>query len=168
VEYGDRLAAVAVIDSPLNDQPPEEARLSERRRPTRVYPTVGEAVGRFRTLPPQDVLLPAVTEHVARESLRAVEGGWTWKFDPFMHGRRLLLRDLLPDLRCPVALFRCEHGLVSPQMAEEMAGLVQGPMPVVDLPDAGHHPMLDQPLALVTALRTLLAFWPAERGRTEP
>jgi pimeloyl-ACP methyl ester carboxylesterase len=79
-------------------------------------------------------------------------------------GRRLLLRDLLPDLRCPVALFRCENGLVSPEMAAEMADLVEGPMPVVDLPDAGHHPMLDQPLALVTALRTLLAFWPSPPG----
>jgi pimeloyl-ACP methyl ester carboxylesterase len=42
-------------------------------------------------------------------------------------------------------------------MAEEMAGLVRGGMPVVELPDAGHHPMLDQPLALVAVLRTLLA-----------
>jgi pimeloyl-ACP methyl ester carboxylesterase len=38
---------------------------------------------------------------------------------------------------------------------------VPGRLPVVDLPDTGHHPMLDQPLALVTGLRTLLAFWPA-------
>jgi pimeloyl-ACP methyl ester carboxylesterase len=29
----------------------------------------------------------------------------------------------------------------------------------VDVPDAGHHIMLDQPLALVTALRTVLAAW---------
>jgi pimeloyl-ACP methyl ester carboxylesterase len=98
---------------------------------------------------------------VARESLHQVEGGWTWKFDPTFFGRRLLLRELLPQLTCPVALFRCEHGLVSPEKAAEMAGLVPHHLPVVDLPDAGHHPMLDQPLALVTGLRTLLALWPA-------
>ena len=97
---------------------------------------------------------------MARESLRPVEGGWTWKFDPSFFGNRLLLRELLPQLTCPVALFRCEHGLVSPEMASEMAGLVPGRLHVVDLPDAGHHPMLDQPLALVTGLRTLLAVWP--------
>jgi pimeloyl-ACP methyl ester carboxylesterase len=161
VDHADVVSAVAYIDSPLNDQPPEESRLAERRRPTRVYPTREEAVARFRTLPPQDVLLPYVREHVARESLRAVEGGWTWKFDPNFFGRRLLLRDLLPQLATPVALFRCEHGLVSPGMAEEMGQLVHGTLPVVDLPDAGHHPMLDQPLSLVTGLRTLLALWPA-------
>ena len=160
VEHGDAVSAVAYIDSPLNDQPPEESRLRERQRPRRVYPTIEEAMARFRTLPAQDVLLPYVREHVARGSLRQVEGGWTWKFDPTFFGRRLLLRDLLPQLACPVALFRCEHGLVSPEMAAEMTRLVPHRLPVVDLPDAGHHPMLDQPLALVTGLRTLLAFWP--------
>jgi pimeloyl-ACP methyl ester carboxylesterase len=164
VEHGDAVSAVAYIDSPLNDQPPEESRLAERRRPRKVYPTLEEALGRFRTLPPQDVVLPYVGRHVARESLRPVEGGWTWKFDPTFFGRRLLLRELLPQLACPVALFRCEQGLVSPEMAAEMARLTPEPLPVVDLPDAGHHPMLDQPLALVTGLRTLLALWPAATG----
>jgi pimeloyl-ACP methyl ester carboxylesterase len=161
VEHGDAVSAVAYIDSPLNDQPPEESRLAERRRPRRVYPTLDEALGRFRTLPPQDVVLPYIGRHVARESLLEVEGGWTWKFDPTFFGRRLLLREMLPQLACPVALFRCEHGLVSPEKAAEMAALVPHHLPVVDLPDAGHHPMLDQPLALVTGLRTLLALWPA-------
>ena len=155
------VSAVVVIDSPLNDQPPDEARLRERRRPHRVYATEAEALARFRTLPPQDVVLPYVRDHVARGSLRPVEGGWTWKFDPDFFGTRLRLRDLLPELSCPATLFRCEHGLVSPQMATEMADLVPAGLPVVDLPDAGHHPMLDQPLALVTGLRTLLATWPA-------
>jgi pimeloyl-ACP methyl ester carboxylesterase len=161
VEHGDDVSAVAFIDSPLNDQPPEESRLAERRRPRKVHPTAEEAVAHFRTLPPQDVVLPYVRAHVARESVHAVEGGWTWKFDPSFFGRRLLLRDLLPSVACPVALFRCEHGLVSEAMAAEMQRLVPGRLPVVDLPDTGHHPMLDQPLALVTGLRTLLAFWPA-------
>jgi pimeloyl-ACP methyl ester carboxylesterase len=50
-------------------------------------------------------------------------------------------------------------------MAAEMSRLVPGGMPVIDLPDAGHHPMLDQPLALVAALRTLLAVWPPASPR---
>jgi pimeloyl-ACP methyl ester carboxylesterase len=161
VQHGAAVRAVAVLDSPLNDQPPEEARLAKRSRPTRVYASFEEAVARFGTLPEQDVLLPYVREHIARQSLREVEGGWTWKFDPSFFGRRLLLRDLLPQLTCPVALFRSEHGLVTPAMAEEMARLVAGALPVVDIPDAGHHPMLDQPLALVAGLRTLLALWPS-------
>ena len=157
VEHPADVSGVVVIDSPLNDQPPDEERLRERRRPHRVYPTVEEAAARFRTLPPQEVLLPFVREHVARGSLRPVEDGWTWAFDPDFFGTRLRLRDLLPGVRVPITLLRCEHGLVSADMAAAMAGLVEGDLPVVELPDAGHHPMLDQPLALVAALRTVLA-----------
>jgi pimeloyl-ACP methyl ester carboxylesterase len=164
VEHADAVSSVVVIDSPLNDRPPDEERLRERRRPHRVYPTVEEAVSRFRTLPPQDVVLPYVREHVARGSLRPVEGGWIWAFDPGFFGARLRLRDLLPHLGCPAVLVRCEHGLVTPDMAVEMTRLTPGTLPVIDLPDTGHHPMLDQPLALVAALRTLLACWQPSGG----
>ncbi|WP_448639272.1 alpha/beta fold hydrolase [Geodermatophilus sp. URMC 63] len=154
------VSAVAVVDSPLVARPPEEERLRERRRPSRSYATAEEAVARFRTVPHQDVLLPYVREHVARNSLRRVEDGWSWKFDPQLWGRPPALTELLPRLTCPAALFRCEKGLVGRRMAAEMAGLVAGGLPVVELPDAGHHPVFDQPLALVTGIRTLLAFWP--------
>jgi pimeloyl-ACP methyl ester carboxylesterase len=70
---------------------------------------------------------------------------------------------LLATLSCPGALFRSEHGLVTPEMADEMAQIAREQFAVVDVPAAGHHPMLDQPLALVTGLRTLFTFWPAPR-----
>ncbi len=158
--FADLISAVAVLDSPLNDQPPEEETLRQRQRPTRIYPTAEDAWQRFATIPSQDVVLPYVRDHVVRESVRQVEGGWTWKFDPVFFGHRTLLRDLLPDLRCPAALFRCEYGLVTEEMVTNMEKLVSEDFAVVDVPASGHHPMLDQPLALVTALRTLLTFWP--------
>jgi pimeloyl-ACP methyl ester carboxylesterase len=163
-EHGDDVAGVVVIDSPLDRQPPEEQTLREQPRVHRVHADPEAAVARFRTLPPQEVYLPYVREHVARGSLRAVEGGWTWKFDPGFYGTRPLVRGLLPRLAAPAALFRCPNGLVTPAMAAEMAALVPGGMPVVGLPEAGHHPMLDQPLALVAGVRTLLAVWPPARA----
>jgi pimeloyl-ACP methyl ester carboxylesterase len=163
-DHGEQVAGVVIIDSPLNDQPPEEAALQQRRRPTRVYTSIEEAVQRFTTIPRQQVLLPYVADHIARQSLRPVEGGWTWKFDPTLFGQRRLMRDLLPELRCRGAVFRAEFGLVSAAMAAEMQGLLQVPVPVIELPDAGHHPMLDQPLPLVAALRTLLTSWAADQG----
>ena len=160
VEHPDAVSAVAVIDSPIDRQPPEDEKLRDRQRPHRPYASADEAVARFRTVPAQDVLLPYVLDHVARESLRHDSDGWRWKFDPKFWGTRPLLTQLLPQLRTPVALFRCEQGLVSRAMATEMAALVAGRLPVVDIPDAGHHPMLDRPLSLVTGVRTLLAVWP--------
>lgn len=162
VEHPDTVAAVAVIDSPIDRQPPEDEKLRNRQRPHRPYANADEAVARFRTVPAQDVLLPYVRDHVARGSLRHDSDGWRWKFDPRFWGTRPLLTQLLPQLQTPVALFRCEKGLVSRAMATEMAALVAGRLPVVDVPDAGHHPMLDRPLSLVTGVRTLLAVWPAD------
>lgn len=160
VEHGDHVDGIAIIDSPLNDQPPEEDGLRRRRqRRTRVYPTREEMIDRFRTMPEQDVVLPYVRRHIAEQSVRATEDGWTWKFDPLMFGRRRLLREMLPQLRCRAAFIRTEFGLVPPSMAAEIDALLGHRVPLVELPDAGHHPMLDQPLPLVTALRMLLMQW---------
>lgn len=162
VEHPEQLANAVIIDSPLNDEPPEERRLRHRRRAPKIYPDRAAMLERFTTMPPQDVLLPYVREHIAAESIRPVRDGWTWKFDPSMFGQRIPLRSLLPQLRCPVAFVRSEFGLVPPTMAEEIDRLLDHRAPIVELPATGHHPMLDQPLALVTVLRALLASW--QRG----
>jgi pimeloyl-ACP methyl ester carboxylesterase len=159
VTHGDQLDGIAIIDSPLMDPPPEEEAMRRRKRAMRVYPSRAEIVRRFTTLPPQAVVLPYVKEHIAEESVRPVEGGWTWKFDPGLFAERAPLRDLLPALRCRAAFIRSEFGLVPPSMAGTIDGLLGHSTPIVELPDAGHHPMLDQPLPLVTALRMLLQQW---------
>jgi pimeloyl-ACP methyl ester carboxylesterase len=42
-----------------------------------------------------------------------------------------------------------------------MSEMVPGEMPVIELPEAGHHAMMDQPLALAASLRALLAVFPS-------
>jgi pimeloyl-ACP methyl ester carboxylesterase len=173
---GDELDGIAIIDSPLMEPPPEEEAMRRRARGSRVYPTRAEILSRFRTLPPQDVYLPYVMEHVAGQSIRPVEGGWSWKFDPGLFAERAPLRDLLPELRTRAAYIRAEFGLVPPEMAGTIDELLGHRAPIVELPDAGHHPMLDQPLPLVTALRMLVQQWalgdgpqaPGKHGRNLP
>src|SRR5690606_21320059 len=114
--HGDRLDGVVIIDSPIRDLSPEEiemrAKLVADARPPKVYSSVEDAVARFRLVPPQDEAEPFVLEHIARGSLGAVDGGWSWKFDNLRMGRegRRSLDAMSP--RCPVAYFRCEHGIV--------------------------------------------------------
>lgn len=162
-------AGLVIIDSPLFDEPPEEVIIRQLNRRSRVHPTKEEIVGRFRTEPVQDLLLPYVARHVAEESVRQTDAGWVWKFDPEMFrkrhesGDRVQLRKLLPDVAIPAVYIRCELGMVSPEMAAEIAGLFGRPAHVVELADAGHHPMMDQPLPLVATLRTVLALWDRER-----
>ena len=54
--------------------------------------------------------------------------------------------------------------MVDERMAADIVASSAVPLPVIELPDAGHHPMLDQPLPLVAALRAVLATWPGPDG----
>ena len=66
----------------------------------------------------------------------------------------------LQALRCRAALiFGQSSALVSRDTADFMAELMGPQAPIIEIPQAQHHLLLDQPLAFVAALRTLLASW---------
>ncbi|MGA3153231.1 MAG: alpha/beta hydrolase [Streptosporangiaceae bacterium] len=158
--YGANVAGAVVIDSPVRDVAPEERAAREQRAfgPLRVYATREDAIARFHPIPDQPTL-PYVREHVAATSIRAVPGGWSWKFDPRIFARHHLTPHWLTRLDCRVALFRAEHGILSPQMSAIMYDRLGRVAPEIEIPAAGHHVMLDQPIALVTGIRTLLSDW---------
>ncbi|HUA42899.1 MAG TPA: alpha/beta hydrolase [Streptosporangiaceae bacterium] len=158
--YGTELAGIVVIDSPVQDLTPEQQAAREGRAfgPLRVYPSREAAIARFRPMPDQPTL-PYVRAHVAATSIRAVDGGWAWKFDPAVFSRSAATPALLRHLDCRVALFHAEHGIVPPQTTELMYDKLGQLAPVIEIPAAGHHVMLDQPIALVTGIRTLLSDW---------
>ena len=157
---GSRIAGAVAIDSPVRDLTPEDRAARQHRAfgPLRVYPTRQDAMARFHPVPDQPTLA-YVADHVAATSVRPVEGGWTWKFDPRIFTRDHLTPELLTRLDCRVALFRAEYGMVTPQQGEVMYDRLGRVAPVIEIPAAGHHIMLDQPIALVAALRTLLSDW---------
>jgi pimeloyl-ACP methyl ester carboxylesterase len=157
---GAGIAGAVAIDSPVRDLTPEDLAARQRRAfgPLRMYPTRQAAIARFHPVPDQPVLA-YVAEHVAETSIRPVEGGWTWKFDPHIFGRGQFTPELLTRLDCRVALFRAEHGIMTQQLSDVMYDRLGRVAPVVEIPAAGHHVMLDQPIALVAALRTLLSDW---------
>ena len=162
--YGSRIAGAIAIDSPVRDITPEERAARDQRAfgPLRVYPSREAALARFHPIPDQPAL-PYITAHIAATSIRPAEGGWTWKFDPRIFAREQLTPALLTQLECRVALFRAEHGILSPQMSAVMYDRLGRLAPVIEIPAAGHHVMLDQPLALITGIRTLLSDWDHSR-----
>jgi len=165
--YGERLAGTVIVDSPVN--PPDRQGGPPDRviKPHHIYPTLAAALARFRLMPPQTSENLYLVDWVARNSLKEVaqqdgEPGFTWKFDPAIW-RRFSIGDTaqrLRQTRCRIAIFRGEHSvLLPPQIGEYMFNLLGRSAPVVEIPQAQHHIMLDQPLALVAALRALLADW---------
>lgn len=166
MQYSQKINSMLVIDSPLWERVPEERRL--RRRKHTEYRTKDEILARFTAVPSQELILPYVRHHIAAESVRKTDTGWVWKFDPAVFGGEFFdatpadeesLETMLAAMRCRKGYLRCEAGLVPPAMAERIRSLLQLRGPFVELAEAGHHPMLDQPLPLVATLRTLLEFW---------
>jgi pimeloyl-ACP methyl ester carboxylesterase len=160
--HGDRLAGTVIVDSPVN--PPDRPGGPPKReiKPHHVYPTMAAALARFRLMPPQTCDNLYLVDWVGRRSLKAVEGGFTWKFDPAIW-QRFSIGDTAARLKatkCRIAIFRGENSiLMPPEIGEYMFKLLDRAAPVVTVPEAQHHVMLDQPLALVSALRALLADW---------
>lgn len=164
--HSESLAGVVVCDSPVTEPDPEidAARVGEAFGQPRVYEKPAEALARFRTVPPQEHYLDYVMADLGPRSLGKVEGGWSWKFDHKVFGAfdgnpRAIARPYLADVHCRLALLRSECGLVTEDIGAYMYELLGRVNPVIEIPQAGHHLMLDQPLLLITALNTLLADW---------
>lgn len=149
---------VIVVDSPVRAiTPRDEADLLARARPHRVYSTRAEATQRFTPRPAQPNSLSYIVDHIASTSVTPIGGGWTWKFDPQIFNRPGLTPAGLSRTEVPVTLMRAEHGVLTAAMGERLRRVLGPKANIVELPDAGHHAMLDQPLALIDALRSAIA-----------
>lgn len=162
--HGERLRGVIIVDSPVRRPDPEREEGVRGRafRNPKTYADVGTAVQHFRLVPSQPPGPDFVMDYIARQSLRPVEGGWTWKFDPniFLRLKPAAIHEYLADIQTRVALFRGElSDLVTPDVSDYMHELLGRNAPVVAIPQAYHHLILDQPLAFVAALRAILADW---------
>ena len=164
-EHGDGLAGAVIVDSPVQD--PEDEPIPKPPGATgtgpKLHPDRRTAEKRFRLMPPQPCENSYITDFIARTSVKAEDGGWTWKFDHKVMGSRRFgeaYNAELQALKCRAALIYGENSaIVSSRTVAYMSSLM-GPMaPVVEVPEAYHHVMLDQPLAFVAALRAILDAW---------
>lgn len=180
-EHGPRLAGAIVLDSPISRPDPEteEGRRAGRGmfRAPKTYPDLATAREHFHLVPPQPTRNPWLLDHVAHHSLRevvAADGSraWGWKFDPGVFVHRSGPRDTsayaekLAAAACRLAYV---HGERSAIVDDEVVAYVRelvadapaaaAGVPIVEVPDAHHHLLLDEPLATVTAVRAILAAW---------
>ena len=146
--------------------------ITPRRGKMRVYPDLSSALARFRFTPPQPCPHPFIADHFARHALRPepLEGrdepGWTWRFDPQLPGAmsRVPLHPALAEPGCPLAFIAGECSQVTSQRVKDyVLRTTSCGTPWIDIPQGHHHLMMDQPIALVAALRALFASWPRPR-----
>lgn len=163
------LRAGVLVDSRLNFAEDLTGGDREEPRPKRVYADYPSARARFRLMPDQNCTDPALFEHIARRSLRKTEAGWQWKFDEriihLMTPPSTPEAELLNQLGMPMALICGELSVVAPvEFARRVAARFRTPGQPLLIPEAHHHVLLDQPLALVATLRAILSkFLPPSR-----
>ncbi|GAB1261727.1 alpha/beta hydrolase [Aurantivibrio plasticivorans] len=165
-KYRDAFYGVIIADSSF---PPPERKFNfeERRKagvkPHKIYETADEALSRFRLFPPQPCDNEYIVKFIGQHSMRQVDGGWSWKFDPKVFSQ-----------------FDYENMLSSmPEEGEKVLGMIYGadsslftgtaveynenlfakfgfrkPIPIAN---AHHHLFLDQPLAFIEELQNLIA-----------
>jgi pimeloyl-ACP methyl ester carboxylesterase len=173
--WGDRLDGAVIVDSPVADPDPERQEATRGRafRNPKTYPDLATAIEHFHLVPPQPDPEPYILEYVARNSLRQTpDGGWTWKFDPGIFTQSPpegSINEYLAQVKCRVAVMRGEFSdLVTPDVSEFMYEILGRNAPIVEIPEAYHHLLLDQPLSFIAALRALLADWEHSVPRCPP
>ncbi len=177
--YHDELAALMICD--FHVKPPhahEEWYMEEDENgdlkprptmPTRVYDDFDTALARFRLQPEQPCANQFIVDYVGEHSLREVDGGWTWKFDPHMFRDFPLGADwpeIYQNLPLPLAAMFGElahdHETISRNDTIAYMQSLRPEAPHFDLLGAHHHVLLDQPLGFASAITLQMQAWHAQ------
>ena len=178
--HPERMRAAVLVDTGFGGPPPdspEGKRMAEMQarnipssdRAQRVYPTLQEALSRFRLMPPQVAGNLFVADFIARRSLKTVpleDGageGFSWRFDPNMwskldRGGMMEVGKL--EITVPMVHIYGDRSMIIQRRGASQPSPFPKDMLEIAIPDSAHHIMIDQPLALIAALRALLSAWP--------
>lgn len=160
----DRFKGLILVDSGVRH--PDELRdrdaEPERWTKPKVYPDRQTAISRFRLQPPQQCENQYLVDHIARNSVEFDEDGWVWKFDDEQGSRMVKTGDLAQDLQsvsCRIALI---YGEQSESFSAKSASYMQELQPALEVhpvANAQHHLFLDQPLAFIDTVKSILDAW---------
>jgi pimeloyl-ACP methyl ester carboxylesterase len=159
--YPGRVAKLVVVDSrmlmPLNRV---GAMREAGTRSAKTYASQAELISRYRLEPPgTHTPAPEIIHHMAVHSGREKpDGTWQHKFDRnlFAQFERVDGIPLWEKIRIPALLMKGER---SNRLGPEVLAMVKARAPQVELievPDADHHIMLDNPGGFLTAVRGFL------------
>jgi pimeloyl-ACP methyl ester carboxylesterase len=108
-----------------------------------------------------------LNEYMAYHSLKQVDGGWTWKFDISVFDSDFGVTDrIVKQAEAIVAapgrkaiVYGQDSKLFDDDSADYLRERGATDIPIIGIPGARHHLMLDEPIALVSTLRSIVAQW---------
>jgi len=157
--HTERVGALVIGDmlTGWTDAMSERARVMAER-PAPAFASLDEGVARFRLTPPETHAPSGVLRHLAETGIVERDGAFTFAFDRhvFLHPP-LDPWSFLPRIRCPALVIRGESSVVMPREAGERATAVLQQGSFVEVNDAWHHVILDDPAAFADAVSRWLA-----------
>jgi pimeloyl-ACP methyl ester carboxylesterase len=153
--YHGAVSGLVLVDAiiPTHDHEPMPL-----ARPLQIYPDRATAVGRFRLRPGDASVDPSVLAELAEDSVRPVDGGWAWKFDPraFAAREEELVNASIRSIACPVAVVQAELSAVTDlSLVDSLAALLGRSVEAVVVPGTDHHLMVDRPHEMAGVLQDL-------------
>jgi len=165
----ERIRSLIVVDSALKITAAGATYMKRLQRfPQPVYRSRDEAVRRFRLLPLHTTADASVLQHIAAHGLRQLaDGRWTLKFDreAMAPNGPLDVTPHLQRLRCPILIVRGTHSTVLTQAGLSTLLRAAPHAQAVEIPNAHHHVMLDNPMAFEGAVRSFLESPSANSGK---
>lgn len=145
--HPDRVAGLVLLDCGILLPDTLRGRTLPPPRPPKLYPTREAAVAAFRFAPPQPEPPADLLRPVAEYSVRAVEGGWTWKHGgqrfPTLYDEHTM--HAATTLTVPVAYVSGGESLVvDDARAAEVTRMLPG-VRAVRVPGLHHHLVLEDP-----------------------
>jgi|GEM_PF-4677784 pimeloyl-ACP methyl ester carboxylesterase len=144
---------VIMVDTPLY--------FSRLRMPTfhklPIYESIEKAVSRFIPIPKQPIADQVLLDWLARKSIRKVEGGYTWQFDPKSLDRSYsdeVIKDIKLAISGKGVWLYGQHSPFATQKALELAFDMQLNTEMIE--NAHHAVMLDAPMVLLEKLERVI------------
>ncbi|HAK53055.1 MAG TPA: alpha/beta hydrolase [Gammaproteobacteria bacterium] len=159
-----RFKGLVLVDSGVKHPDEEKPKEVERWSRPKVYSSKEIARSRFRLRPPQQCENEYLLQYIARHSIDAIDEGFIWKFDEELNERMQYTGDLADDLKALTVKCALIYGENSESFTSKSAQYMKELQPALDvheLADAQHHLFLDQPLAFMDLLSSILAGWRA-------
>lgn len=163
---GSDLPGLVVVDSAVRPANSAATRLNKHRNllgKKRIYDSREQIMARFRLVPPQDCNNGKFLQYIAAESIMSAEGsGWTWKYDPqaFRDLRPSEIFSLLKTVSSPTLIIRGQNSrILDRETAAMMYMELANANNVVEIADASHHVLLDQPVMLIEEIKSALKQW---------
>jgi pimeloyl-ACP methyl ester carboxylesterase len=161
--HGAELRAAIMVDNPVHFAANGRTRkVLENARAQHTFLSLESALEDYSVFASENLF---IIDYIARHSVICDTAtgvpSWTWAIDPAFWPKMEIppIAPFLSSPQCPLALIvGADSALTSSPEAREFVRATAGSsVPWIEIPNCGHNVMVDQPLALVTALRALLA-----------